>query len=111
MYQEMKNVLVASHGKAPCMTHAFGRYGNGHMGCGVRKFWGDTLSIGICIGGSLCAGGQLIYRAITYKQRNLNMAEAIGSAYNAGVEVGKQQEQALCTHSIKAEERTTTAEE
>ena len=111
MNQKVKDVLVASYGRASDMTHAFSLLGDGNMGAGIRALWNKGVGTGIGIGavGATTAwvSGSLIYRGITYKRRTFDMAKTIGDAYNAGLEAAKQPPQTVCVAVEENREQPT----
>ena len=81
------------------------------MGKGIRNVWLHGCSIGTIAATVALGGGYLIHRCASRKQRNLKKVESIGTAFNAGYEVGKRWERGFQEYLNEHEDDLSDGEE
>lgn len=69
-----------------------GLAGNRNLRSGERNELGRGVSMGAVAATSILGGSCLIYWLTSRKRRVLKTVETVGTAFNAGFEVGKRQE-------------------
>ena len=92
MNKQVVKIFQERNGTAADMTHQLCVLGKGDMGTGICNLWLNGCSTGIVVSAVVLCGGFQVYRVCTRKRRNLKTVETVGTAFNAGFEVGRRQE-------------------
>lgn len=92
MNQHIRKLLASPTGAEAEVIKNLNLTGNGDLRIGVRNVWGNGISVGAVAVTAVLGGGCLIYWLTSRKRRVLKTVETVGTAFNAGFEVGKRQE-------------------
>lgn len=92
MSHQIADLLNATNATAAEMTHNLCLLGGGDMGSGIRNLWIDGYGAGALTVAVVIVGSCALSWYTTRKRRIHKKVETVGTAFNAGYEVGKRQE-------------------
>ena len=100
------SLLSPSNSTAAEMTHNLSLLGYGDMSAGIQRLWLDGYITGVLAIATIGCCGYIVGHRVTHKQRQQKKVELIGTAFNAGFEVGKRQEQDFRKYAEEEENKS-----